>query len=454
MEEREEDGITLGRLLSVLFGRKIIILIATISTLVVGLLFITLYYNRGKQTYTSQFNINCVGVNDGRYIDGSVFDYRDLVSRDTLNEIKNSNQKYSKINIDALISSDNIKIDLIEEKNKNDETVRKYYQITAKKKLFENELIARDFINDIANYPITKTIAMTDSINYYSFLENFQTANVYSTQIQYLQNQYDYIIKNYDSLIESYGDVTLSDNRILSSDKSELAAYFQTHSLKSLSDSLSIYGYIKDYSVYSSELALNIHSKAETYKRNLAKKEALKTELNALIDKVGSKVDKLEITTYNEKISAIDTENVDIMSDLKKLVKSLSQASGLTYDELKTPFADVIEVTGDDEFRDLLTSYNIGDKEAFEESLTESNNELKNFTSTYVSASQEVINKNSQVHFNNASVVSVTGGLNMVLGILLCLVGGVVIGAMINLVLDYSKLHDDPNKQLNTSEAK
>ena len=156
---KQDDGITLGQLFKVIFGRWKLFLAVFIATALVVIMVITFAYNKNKKVYTASFDLTLTNVNEGKYIDGSTFDYRDLVTIDTLNDVKNSNESFSNISVESLVDKGGISISKEEILDTKDNTSVKNikYSITAQQKYFKSSTQAREFINAIASVPVKRT---------------------------------------------------------------------------------------------------------------------------------------------------------------------------------------------------------------------------------------------------------------------------------------------------------
>jgi len=261
--ENEENGITLSQLLKVMIGRnkkrKILLGCITLAIFIIMALALKIVYNGSKEVYTANFDWTAVGLNEGKYVDGSNFDYLTLQTTDVLNDVKNSNERFNSIDVNALVNRGAFSIKKIEEKDKENNVLSTSYRITTLQKYYPTNVIAREFVEAVGNYPIKKTIEKLETVNYDSNIVAYNSSIIFDAQVDYLKAQYSLLNKEYKTLIETYGDVTLN-NKSVSKVQQEMLTYFTNYSLDSLTNEISNYGYVKDYNEYRTNLISNLNT--------------------------------------------------------------------------------------------------------------------------------------------------------------------------------------------------
>ena len=100
MDYYEDEGVSLGQIFKVIFNRKILLLIVSLSVAVVFFVSFYLIYNPSVRNYEVGFIYEAPSLSQGKYIDGSVFSYSDVVSLNNLEKVKASNEKYKDIDIE------------------------------------------------------------------------------------------------------------------------------------------------------------------------------------------------------------------------------------------------------------------------------------------------------------------------------------------------------------------
>ena len=169
----QDNGVTLGDILSAIFCKKLLMLIISLAIALVGTLSIKLIYDKPLEVYTAGFHLNAINLeNGGSYIDGSKFDYRDIISLNNLNRAKLTDEKFNVVDTASLISNGYINIekkDIYDEEVKDTEkkTVLKesYFQITLKKKDIGGTELARDYVKALVGLTISDNNTKTDTIH-------------------------------------------------------------------------------------------------------------------------------------------------------------------------------------------------------------------------------------------------------------------------------------------------
>ena len=466
----KDEGISLGQLFKVMFGRnkkrKItfgLVFLCVFIVLFIGIKFI---YSRSNDTYVAKFNWTAVGLSDGKYVDGSTFDYKSLQTKDVLNEVKKKDEKFSSINIDKLTGD--LSVTFVQEKDKNDVVTDSYYQISVKKKYFANYEVAQEFVAAVAKYPIDQTIKKLDSVNLTSNFTAFDNSTIYDNQVEYLNNQYNLLINQYKSLVEAYGDVTSTykDSSIaVTSIRQYLITYYNNYSLSMLQSEINNYGYVKDYTYYEATIKANLADELQEYKINLSKIKALENARDSLIKTAtNTGLQDLQLESFNKQIVDLISENKNIINkmnvNLRKLARNVK--SYPNEESLENEFKEIALIfnqedndsTNDDTtekaFSSIYQNVLTGDVTSFEQKLSKYYTDLKNtYTKDFAECEKEVVTNYSHTSFYNGSVIELNQKLNTAKIVIISILAGLVVACIVNLVLDYSHLHDEINKNDN-----
>ena len=132
--ENENQEISIIQLFKVAFGNKLRLVIITLLVAIIGVLFFHFYYDPGKTEYVADFNYFVQGLDEGLYIDGSAFNYQELVSYDALAAAKASSSDFADIDIDEMYHKNNISVDHVRDTENKNEEVYLYYSIKVKSK--------------------------------------------------------------------------------------------------------------------------------------------------------------------------------------------------------------------------------------------------------------------------------------------------------------------------------
>ena len=427
-EEKDEEGISLLDLFRVAFGRKILLLIITLSITLFGSLFVGLYYNKNKQQYYINYEYVLPGIEEGKYIDGSKFNYQMIISPSSLKAVKESNESFKNIDIDNLVDNDGIQLSC--EITRSEKTVGKEkevkeiidmkFKITASTRFFKNSSQANDFVHAVIDQPYNKTLSLLDTIKYDVLLDNYKTSNVYDTKADCLVKQYELLQTQYEELIEKYGDVSTSDGKKLSDWYKELTIYFSENNVGSLVTELQEKGYVKNFSSYQSEL-LSQKQKFESDKK--FNQDKIDSFIN-IIHSPNPNITTPDMAAYNEIITELAVENVEIDRKLATIESQLTNGGST-----------------DPDYQAAMKAYD-AKMEKFDEALTK-------YTNDYKEVQKDVVTNGSYVSYKNNSVYT-QGGIRMLIAIPALLILGCFVGCVVNVCLDHKKLTKKEEKEVST----
>ena len=468
--QEEDKGISLAQLLKVMFGinkqRRILLGIITAVLFIILALGLKFVYNGSKEVYTSDFNWTVVGLNSGKYIDGSNFDYLSLQTSDILKEVKESNDDFKSIDINSLVEDGNFSIEFIEEKDKDTKEVTKsYYEIKALKKYFSSRNQAKEFIDAVTNYPIKKTISLLEKVNYDSNITAYNNSLIFETQVSYLESQYNLLVSNYDSLVSTYGDVSLNTSRTISQVKQDLTTYFANYSFGSLTSEINNYGLVKDYNEYNDILASNLRSARISYADNLDEQNQLIKQRNELLSNAGSAgfTENPSTTSYDSRIAEITSVNKSLKAAMRDILRKLSKNTLVYADEaaLEAAFPEVAKIfTGTSSttgaFAEIYdTNTQTKDATKFAQKMDlKYRDKLISYTNTLKETQKEVVTNYSTVQYTTGGMIELNGGLSNVMIVIASIAVGFVIGLITNLCLDASHLYDDNKKTISIPESR
>lgn len=423
----EEQGITLGEFFGVLFGRKLLLLIVTCALFLVSMIVI-LIYNGRTSTYQGMYSYYVTGLSDGKYIDGSRFDVRDLVTLEKLNEYKAEHEELKNLDMSSIYYNgviESLKYETIYKKNEsklndndNDYIVDKtgYKIILTKKALSLKEAqVLTTAIAEEANF-ISQEIV--DAADYTQYLTLFTQSNIYDYQINYLEEQYKLIYGKYTNLISQYGDVVLKSGLRLSDVQLNMQEYFQNISFDSLRNEVNYNGYVKDYTDYE----LQLEKQIESLNREKAVDVKKKTELEEQRDKILtaaslSQLQTLELSQYHEEIIKLSNRIFDIDEEIELLEKKLDNKD---------------RETTDADYKAQLDAFKIKLQNHYEK--------LEEMTANYTSIEKEIVKKYSLVYYDSNSIVEKVNGISLLKFLIIALLASFAVGLVVNLCLDGKKL--------------
>lgn len=412
-----EQGISVGQVLAVLFGRKITLFSVWGGVFLIGLLILKFGLEPNQMVYTSDFSLNNILLETEKYTDGQDINIYSLVTKDNVTRI-GLNAGISKKAAESIYYSNRFVVKRVEETTVvNQETiVTPSFHIELPTKQFKNENQVRTFMQGIADLINEKqnNILTTQLNNQY--LELYSQANTYDLQVLYLENQYNLLTKRYESLIATYGDVFLADNAKLSDKKTEIEEYFENHSLETYSNQIKVRGYVKGYKnekdYYEAEKAALVDEKANAK----LKLDDLIAQREELIN-TASNLQTVELSEYNSTIIELTISIRDMDTEIASLDFKIENL-----DKLAT----------DDALKEEI--------QKFQNDLATVKSKLDDFTNTYDQAAEYVAKNNSITYFESTSIVSTSNKFGIVKLVAFPLAFGLIIALIVNLFLDGKKL--------------
>ncbi len=437
------NELTLGDILRAVFCKKILMLIIVAVITLVGTLSIVYGVDKSRQIYTARFNINAIDLEDsGTYIDGSNFDYRNIISLANLNKVKESDEKFKGINTEGIVASGAISItqktfydeDILEAEKKA-VIKEQYYEITLTKGSISNASLAKEFIESLVDICITDSVAKVEALDYTSNLFSYDTSNKYDAQIEYLQNQYDFITEGYEDLISNYGNVLSNDINLTSYNK-KVQKYFEENAFSSLKNELNQYGYIKDYDQTGRTYSTAVNSGVDSYKVGKLKLDQLIAQRDEILNKyssMGGSIENTGLDTIYVQIADLSTQLEDTKQNIRINLRRL--ANNYAQGQLETEFAEALSIVGLADATTIYAEIARGDKAAFEVNLAEFRAQLAEFTNEYKVVIKNVVSTCSEIYYKDASVIVVSGGLGKTKALLISFVAGLFIACVVNLIL-------------------
>lgn len=175
--------------------KKILVGIVWGLVSIICLLSIIFLFNRFNVTYRQTFNYRWYGIENNSFADGYIFNYYDIVSKSSIDYVKNSKERYRHIDSEELAEN----IDIQKEDN--------LYILTVKGNVFDNDREAKDFIQELIYLPYLKATSLTFDFN--SNLESYRTAYKIDTKLRYLERQINFLVNGYKGMISYFGNVEL-----------------------------------------------------------------------------------------------------------------------------------------------------------------------------------------------------------------------------------------------------
>ena len=198
--EEEKEGTTFGEIFRLIFTQKWLALIIAVVITLVGSILINYVYNPSKAVYSSTFTINVEVGGDGllTYPDGTKHNYRDLISKNNLTAIKESDEAFKDIDLNGL-ARNGLSITQNKTETTNGTVQDVTYTLSVKAKAFKSYDTAVKFISKIVETPSREIQTWVSGLSgeaEQSFSEKIGNEN----KLEYLKDQLETIEKRFEEL--------------------------------------------------------------------------------------------------------------------------------------------------------------------------------------------------------------------------------------------------------------
>ncbi len=435
-EQRQPNGFI--SFLKKVWSAKITGLITMgVTAIVVGLA-MGIVANRVRAKYEAEVTYNFPGADNGRYADGTAYNYLNNISYTNLLEAKNSNESFSNIDIDDMSDGSAITVEMapqavegtVEDGKEATYTSPAILKYVVKQKYFKSFAQARLFLNALIDIPSEKAAQIAKSTIYNYALESSKTATSYDTQIDYLTTQYNTIASGYSGILNSYGmALTYNDPtsgvQYVQDRYVEFENYFATHSISTLREVLFNAGFVKDDDIM---VLIDAEARIVEIDRILAQNEA---EIDALTQKYED-IYKGGSTTgaspFADRIQSLITQNVALQQEKEYLQKKLE------YERNKAS----------------LTDEQIAQKAAFDNLIDSITAKLEDFTTDYTNVRHDVDVKNIFVTYKDSSQVVGSDSFAWYISAAAAVGAGLILG----IIIAYFKGVYNEEKKAGIHEAK
>lgn len=384
----EEDGISLLDVWRLIVKKKIIGFITFGIVTILFLVLILFVYNPRRVNYEARFNYNWFGIENGKYANGTIFNYYDIISLDNLKRVKDSNDAYSNINIEGI--SEHIKVEVDDNQ----------YQIKASGVYFKNDAQAKSFLEDLIKLPYQTALDL--NFDFTANLSGFDRAKKISSKLDYLENQINLVLKGYKDMISYFGDIEINEFH--------LSNLYRTAEVFATNNDLKEYRYIAYQNYYMTE---------EEYNSTIKEREALKMEQELLRKRKSVLLESLrDIYTNSNGNTYMDTSIANYLNSLHTLDSRL-----MSIDETLR----LIEGA-------TSGKYNAQESQKFIEQLEEYKNKLESLTEEYMGSVDRVLEENTLF---NLQPIEVKGKIRFSLAVIISLLVGSIAGLGVSLCLAF-----------------
>lgn len=412
--EDNVNEISLIQFFKVAFGNKRRLVVITALIVIIGVLFFKLFYDPGKASYVAEFTYYVKGLNSGVYIDGSAFNYEEMVNYDALKSAKEYDSSFSDIDIESICDKGGISIEKVKEENiKTGEYRFLNYKLTVKSKYFDDGEQAKAFVKCLIEAPIRKTFELSDSSKYKYYLKSFEKSESFGLQLSTLEAQLELLDNKYTELKDYYGDIALYDNETITDKKKSMDVYFMNNSISYLRYELEENGYVLDKGNNIANLKLKRSDLEKQLKYNEMELEKLEKSIASLMGTVSSGLQSAEISSYNSRITELISTDVSI-----------------------TKAMDIIDLQ--------LKNINNADNATYAKKLEDTKLILDGYTDYYQQVEYQVLLSESKAFYQKTSVIEAQGGIGIILGALISGVIGGIVACCFNLVIGWRDVFKNP----------
>lgn len=285
MEEnknQEEDGIALGEIFHWINKGKIVGLIAAVITAVVLLIVMVFVLNPRNITYQVGFDYSNVpgignGNGNGNYIDGTCFNYLDIITEESVNEVLATNEAqreagtathdFSTIDIDKLFESNEFTIDINRVyyeavvEGEAPELKATNYLINMPTSPFKDSQTAKAFAIALINIPLEKTIQMIQTLDFTTNLEMYNEVANFDTKLNYITNQVNLLLNGYSNLNSSTNGIVYTIDGTtynFTAISARINDFLRNQNYSTMADEIRQKGYVNDKDVARLELSIQM----------------------------------------------------------------------------------------------------------------------------------------------------------------------------------------------------
>ncbi len=429
----QDDGVSIGQICSWIWSKKIIGLIVFVVVAIIGFLCIYLYSN-SSSVYQISFDYGTTpNLESGTYLDGTPFNYLDVVFHTNIESVIESNDDYSNLDVEDILES--ITIQITYEYDENSNIIDTYYTIEVNQNCFSSKEQARQFLMDLVNVPIDTTSDYINNVSFDSFFSLIETAVTYEEEVSYITSQIELLTSGYAELINLVGDIKVYmnegvDSLVIGDENDSVYTLSQLQNI--LISNLSRYNYdlleeiIDAYNYVKLDSNGTANYYVDLYTQRLAALEAREGTLT------------IYIAALTEQIESIIEGNAIVdSSGLSTLINSrYSYQNELI--SVQQQIANISATLSRIEEQNNLGENGYIDDKAFGENLAELTAYLEYATETFTSIYKELYSRLITINYYSASIIVEDGGISTIINAGISVVLGLLVGCVVAGVLGYN----------------
>lgn len=405
------------------------------STLVVGLigaLGVQFVLNVNSATLSADFINNLATIKDEnnveRYVDGTLFNYSTIVSTNNLENVKKTNQAFSKINVERL-TKDNA-ITVIE--NKTEEGIITSYSIKAKAKYFPSNDIGKQYLQALIMSPKANSASAIEKFEVTSYISSDFENMSYQKKVNLLQKQDKEINETYENITNKFGGSVIANTSggTLAQIYSDFST--KTNDINVLLNSFYVNGYV-DYEVGKEQERINeIKQQAESNIKIYETKEAdFDVSVELLKTMQATIINTTENNDYSKELIKLKNKITALSSELDQMAKDLNWAGYYKNTDGKFVFNTTDKNNACYQLNTLDAKW-IEENSAYNNKLIQSSNLLNSERNEATSIFKYVYSAfNNDIFILNSGYIKLTGGISWVIGAVIGIVLGFLISSFI-----------------------
>lgn len=361
MENYENTGneISLLDIWNRIWKNKFLVIIITFVILVLGTV-VLFVFNRSNTSIVNSFDYQFSNKSQGRYPDGSFYDYNDIVTDEFLEEVISKNQKFKDVDIEKL----DIEINRIEEMREvgNNVMTRVYLRLEVNNRQFNSnddavefiKAIHKNFLDRVREKNEAQKIVNLQGDVLEGLTKNFKRLT-YSEIFTLIGNQNALISNDMEGFISTYGNA-LQGSQSIEQMKSDYNLWYNTNvNLSRLELAVIENDYIRNVAetVRLAQLRLN------QVNRSINDNEQVIAELEALINTLPMPNEVNELDVFYREIETRTINNVSLRiekADLENVVANTVENTDPDFENFITSVVDnQRQVT--DEYNEFKLNY-------------------------------------------------------------------------------------------------
>ena len=208
--EEEKEGKTFGDIVRTIFTFKWLVIGLALFITVAGTLVIYFGLNSMNASYVRSFSVVMPG-NGTTYPDNTPFSYRNILSLENMERVKNENEELEYLDLNELVDGA-MSIEREENENAGAERDDIVYVVKVKTTFFHSIKDAQTFIDGLSQMPVNYVMELAANKDVY--LRNYDNVKLLEDKVDILVNQHKYLIDEIAKIDSTSGNSPSRTNLI------------------------------------------------------------------------------------------------------------------------------------------------------------------------------------------------------------------------------------------------